>query len=294
MQGCLLSNTHIYESIHIYLNSSDLDPTTNRAVTAYDALGRQIMKSESASIANSGASDYTVSIVEDEPVLRQEMAFQLVHAGFKVESFTNATEFYRYLAARPRTIAVLDIGLRGEDGLSICQYLRGHDQTIGIVFVTARSLRLDRLKGLEAGADAYLVKPVDIDELVLILRRLALRLASEPSSVQQKPEESSQWQVEPGTGFLTTPNGVRIRLSVSEGQLLRALVAKAGAACTDAELAVAQGLFPEEHDKHRIEVIVSRLRAKVERESGLSLPLFSVRSVGYRLDLSTRATLSGS
>jgi DNA-binding response OmpR family regulator len=80
------------------------------------------------------------------------------------------------------------------------------------------------------------------------------------------------------------PNGVRIRLSVSEGQLLRALAGKAGAPCADAELAIALGLFPEEYDKHRTEVIVSRLRAKVERESGLSLPLHSVRGVGYSLD----------
>ncbi len=245
------------------------------------------MKPEPITPSKPSESDFTVSVVEDEPVLRQEMVFQLGHHGFAVESFETAAQFYRYLAQRPATIAVLDIGLRGEDGLSICQHLRQHDQNMGIVFVTARSLRADRLSGLTAGADAYLVKPVDMDELVLILKRLARRFAAPLNAVPQKVAgaAASQWQFEPGGGFIVAPNGVRIRLSVSEGQLLRALVGKAGAACADAELAIALGLFPEEYDKHRTEVIVSRLRAKVERESGLSLPLRSVRGVGYSLDL---------
>ncbi len=115
--------------------------------------------------------DFTVSVVEDEPVLRQELAFQLGHLGFAVETFETAAAFYRYLAVRPRTIAVLDIGLPDEDGLSICHHLRQHDSQMGIVFVTARALRDDKLTGLNAGADAYLVKPIDVDELVLILSR---------------------------------------------------------------------------------------------------------------------------
>ena len=126
--------------------------------------------------------DFTVSLVEDEAVLRQEMAFQLGHNGFSVETFESASAFYRYLATRPRTIAVLDIGLSGEDGLSVCRYLRQHDDRMGIVFVTARSLREERLEGLASGADAYLVKPVDMDELMLILKRLATRFAQDDAS----------------------------------------------------------------------------------------------------------------
>ncbi len=245
------------------------------------------MKPEVKDLSKPSESDYTVSVVEDEPVLRQEMEFQLRHHGFAVESFATAAQFYRYLAVQKATIAVLDIGLRGEDGLSICQHLREFDQNMGIVFVTARSLRTDRLTGLSAGADAYLVKPVDMDELVLTLKRLGRRFASQVETVVTTGAAplGGMWQYEPGGGFIVAPNGVRVRLSVSEGQLLRALTAKGGAPCVDAELAVALGLFPQEYDKHRVEVIISRLRAKVERESGLSLPLRSVRGVGYSLEL---------
>lgn len=228
----------------------------------------------------------TIAIVEDEPVLRDEMAFQLRHLGFAVETFEGAASFYRYLAVWPRTIAVLDIGLAGEDGLSVCRYLRTHDSDMGIVFLTARGQRDDRLTGLSAGADAYLTKPVDMDELVLILKRLALRFkavpvpASEPFATAVAP-----WCVEPGLGFMTAPNGVRIRLTMSEAQLLHLFSSKAGAVCNQAEMALALGLHPEEFNKHRAEVIVSRLRSKVERAAGVSLPLQAVRGVGYALQL---------
>ncbi len=227
---------------------------------------------------------FTVSVVEDEAVLRQEMAFQLRHNGFEVEAFDSATAFYRYLATHPRTIAVLDIGLSGEDGLSICRYLREHDDRMGIVFVTARSLREDRLDGLASGADAYLVKPVDMDELVLILKRLATRFAQDDAAVLAKPANAGGWQLDPLSGFLLAPNQTRLRLSVNEQQVLKALLARAGEVCRNGELALAIGFNPDEVDKHRIEVIVSRLRSKVERECGLTLPVRSVRGQGYVLE----------
>ncbi|UZR27943.1 response regulator transcription factor [Methylococcus mesophilus] len=231
------------------------------------------------------APPYTVSIVEDEPVLREELAFQLAHHGFAVETFENAAQFYRYLAVRPKTVAVLDIGLAGEDGLSVCQYLRSHDTGMGIVFVTARGLRDDRLSGLDAGADAYLVKPVDLDELVLILRRLGQRLTT-AATAEPRPVRASmdgQWELDSGLGMLVTPNGTRIRLSLSEAQLLHALLAHQGEPCTHAELAAALGSMPEDYNKHRTEVIFSRLRERVYRHSGLALPIQAERCVGYRL-----------
>ena len=229
---------------------------------------------------------YTVSIVEDERILREELAFQLDHHGFRVETFESAAQFYRYLATRPKTLAVLDIGLDGEDGLSMCRYLRAHDVDMGIVFVTARALRSERLTGLDAGADAYLTKPVDVDELVLILRRLAQRLtpAAELEVRTSMPgSESPAWHLDSTMGMLVTPNGTRIRISLSESQLLRALLAHQGEPCGHPELAAALGLMPEEYNKHRIEVMVSRLRERVHRQSGHVLPIQAERNVGYRL-----------
>lgn len=229
-------------------------------------------------------SSFTVSLVEDEPVLRQELAFQLRHFGFDVEAFESAPGFYRYLAQRPRTVAVLDIGLSGEDGLSICRYLRQHDAQMGIVFVTARGLRDDRLTGLASGADAYLVKPIDIEELVLVIRRLGARYEAAADKEAGAPPSLSGWKLEGRGGFLVAPDASRIRLSVNEIQLMQVLLGRGGSLCRHAELAQAMGFSLDEVERHRLEVIVSRLRSKVERESGLTLPLRAVRGQGYVLE----------
>ncbi len=117
----------------------------------------------------------TVCLVEDEDDLRRNLKVLLEMRGFQVQACASASEFYREFAVRPSTTVVLDIGLEGEDGLSICDHLRTHNPLLGIVMLTARGMQDDRVKGLLKGADAYLVKPVELDELVIILNRLDAR-----------------------------------------------------------------------------------------------------------------------
>lgn len=231
-----------------------------------------------------------IALVEDEAVLRHEMSFQLTQLGFQVEAFESAVGFYRFLAVNENVIAVLDIGLDGEDGLSICRYLRQHNQHMGIVLITARGLRHDRLDGLAAGADAYLVKPIDMDELVLVLKRLAQRV--QPTGPNSSPGSDTSpmsggmreggWQLSPAGTTLLAPNGSHVVLVSNEIQLLRCLVRRAPEVCSHAELGVALGVDPDELDKHRIEVIISRLRAKTMRQTSLRLPVQSSRGAGYR------------
>ena len=226
-----------------------------------------------------------IAIVEDERILREELAFQLTHLGFAVETFETAAQLYRRLAVRRYAVVVLDIALEDEDGLSICRYLRRHDKQLGLVFITARATRDDRLIGLQAGGDAYLTKPVDIDELALLLRRLAERAidtlgwTAPPPGPSQAP---SDWRMDPGGDVLLAPDGARIRLSLNEARLLQGLLRRPGEVVTSQELARALGLLPDEYDKHRIEVIISRLRDKVLRETGRTLPLYARRGQGYR------------
>lgn len=230
------------------------------------------------------AAAFTISLVEDEPVLLEEMAFLLRRFGFSVECFSNALQFYRYLTSKPMTIAVLDIGLGDEDGLSICRHVRKHDKDIGIVFVTARGLRSDRLEGLSVGADGYLVKPVDIEELVLILRRLSRRFESQEAATPTlySNPASPAWQMDKASGLLIAPNGRRVRLTLNEIKLLKPMLENSSNISTHGELACALDLLPDEFNKHRIEVIFSRLREKTLRTCGLSLPLHSLRGMGYR------------
>lgn len=231
-----------------------------------------------------------VGLVEDEPVLREELLFQLKHRGFHAMGFADATGLYRHLATQPLAAVVLDIGLPGEDGLSIGKLLRSHNPQLGIVYLTAHSERDDKLAGWAAGADAYLLKPVDVDELDLLLRRLIQRqmapspgaLATPlPQPVSAGAMEEEAWKLNTPKAVLLAPSGARVRLTLTELQLLGELVAKRGKPCKPADLARAMGLLPDEWDRHRLEVIVSRLRVKVERETGFDAPIRTMRGVGY-------------
>lgn len=227
---------------------------------------------------------YTLAIVEDEAVIRQEMAFQLQHFGFIVESFESATQLYRSLAVKPFDLVILDIGLPEEDGIEICKHLRKHNSTIGIVFVTARGQRDDKTAGLAAGADAYLIKPIDMTELVQTLQHIATKRTAQPFPSAIQPTESS-WSLDSNAIYLITPNAQRIRLTLNESQLLRVLLAKKNQACQHVELFSAIGLPPDALDKHRIEVIISRLIIKIKNHCGIRLPIQSFRGVGYGLIL---------
>jgi len=225
-----------------------------------------------------------IAIVEDEPVLRDELAFQLRLFGHTVETFASAGHFYRYLAVSRVAVAILDIGLPDEDGLSICRHLRAHDKQIGIVFVTARSQRQDRLQGLEGGADAYLVKPVDLDELILTLNRLRDRFNNARNTqTTGGTAAAGNWQLNLDTASLIAPNGSRVALTLNELQLMRLLHARAPQPCTPMELGLAMGMLPDEFDKHRIEVVISRLRTKIVRTAGMNIPIRAHRGQGYSL-----------
>jgi DNA-binding response OmpR family regulator len=221
-----------------------------------------------------------IALVEDEQILREELTFQLGHFGFPVEAFATSEQLYRRLAVKPFAVVILDIGLAGEDGLSVCRYLREHDRDVGIVFVSARALREERLVGLDAGADAYLPKPVDLDELVLVLRRLLERNFLDNDRAAAATSGWC-WRLDNSGDFLLAPSGNRIRLAINEARLLKVLLDKPGEVAVARDLAAGLGLLPEEYDKHRVEVIISRLRDKVLRETGHPLPVLTRRGLGY-------------
>jgi two-component system, OmpR family, response regulator PhoP len=225
-----------------------------------------------------------VALVEDEPILRKEMAFQIAHHGYAVDSFEDAPSFYRHSAAARPDVVILDIGLVGENGLAICEHLRSHDAQIGIIFVTARSLRDQRMEGLRLGADAYLTKPVDLEELLLRIQRLGeRRMVGKNAAVVALPSQADNtaWVLHNASSMLSTPDGRTIRLTLIEMQLLRGLLNHMPETCSFGQLGRALGMLPETMDKHRIEVIISRLRAKALRELDQPLPLRCIRGIGY-------------
>ena len=249
-----------------------------------------------------------VFLVEDEDSLRQDLSFLLQHRGYQVTGCASAAEFYRHFAVKPASVVILDIGLDGEDGLSICKHLRSHNPLLGIIFLTARGLRDDRVHGLMTGADAYMVKPVELDELCLTIDRLEdrMRLAQvnnlsavssawaatevpTPRSAARSPDGSEAvpsatlWTFELGTGLLTAPNGKSRRLTGNERTVVYALSQRDGQAVSVEDLAVQLLIANPAEAKHRVEVIVSRLRRSVEQAVQTPLPLYLLRGTGYCL-----------
>ena len=226
-------------------------------------------------LAEESTSRLRIYLVEDEADLREELVFSLGALGFEVEGYGDASEFYRALVARRCDIAVIDVGLPGEDGFSVARHLHTAGG-IGVVMLTARRALDDRLRGLQEGADAYLVKPVDVRELAATLRAVARRLGN--TSISIKP--ASGWQLTEGGWVLRDPERRELSLTTAERAFLTCLFDNRGQAVTRDQLIVALGGNTFDFDPHRLDSLASRLRRKAG-EVGINLPLRSVRNTGY-------------
>lgn len=226
------------------------------------------------------------------------MVFSLGELGFEAAGFAAASPFYKAFALAPCDIAVVDIGLPGESGLSIVAHLRSI-RGVGLVLVTARGQLEDRLNGLRQGADAYLVKPVHMEELAETLNALGRRLhrdrprgttlqASEPTAASvlaatvQNGRDRHDWRLLEGDWVLCDPEGRRIKLTTTERVFVACLFKSRGSAVSRDDLIRALGGDVFDFDGHRIDAIASRVRRKAEKQ-GMQLPLHSVRGTGYVL-----------
>ena len=217
-----------------------------------------------------------VYYVDDDKDFREEMVFGLSRLGLDVHGFHNASELYRAYAVRPADIVVLDIGLEGEDGLSIAAHLRS-SRSVGIVIVTARGSVDDRISGLQKGADAYLVKPIDMRELAATIVALSQRLGL---SGNKATPQTPGWALLEGGWVLTDGMGHRLRLTTSEQRFLGRLFSERGKTVDRRALAEALGADVHDFSYARQDTIASRLRRRAEK-SEMQLPLHAIRGLGF-------------
>jgi len=152
---------------------------------------------------------------------------------------------------------------------------------MGIIMLTARAQTEDRVRALLGGADVYMVKPVDLRELLAVIGSLARRLsASESLPANALETMASPWALSADGWTLFDPDGASLPLTAQERAFLQRLWQQAGEAVSREELAVAMGGDPYEYDFHRLDTLVSRLRRKAA-DLGLTLPLRAVRGMGY-------------
>jgi len=222
-----------------------------------------------------------IAVVEDDPELCAIIVDELRHAGAQVLGVGSAEVLYRHLLGQACELVVLDVGLPGEDGYSVARYLRQIAPQAGIVMLTGRGASADMAHGLVQGADLYLVKPLDVELLIAALSSLRRRLQSSPPAAT--PASATDWHLSEDGWTLLSPGLRKLALTEAERGLLKALFAQRGAPVDRETLIAAVTDAPWEFDPHRLEVLVHRLRARVNAAAQMPLPLRAVRGQGYLL-----------
>jgi two-component system phosphate regulon response regulator OmpR len=224
-----------------------------------------------------------VLVVDDDERLRRLLVRYLTDHGFRVTAAADAAEARACLRSLRPDLMILDVTMPGETGLDLVDDLRrGGDAELPVLLLTARGAPEDRIAGFEAGADDYLGKPFDPYELVLRVRALLRRTGNVlgAAAADIGPVRLGEAEFDPGRGELRNAGGP-IRLTGGEIALLTALARKPNEILSREEIAEALGM--EEPGERAIDVQVTRLRRKIERDSREPRFLHTVRGRGYVL-----------
>ena len=214
-----------------------------------------------------------ILLAEDDPLLGDGLRAGLRQLGFLVDWVRDGEAAERELRAEPYAAAVLDLGLPLKDGLEVLAAVRRAGITLPVLVLTARDAVPDRIRGLDLGADDYVVKPVDLDELAARLRALVRRAHGQPQETL-----SAQGVTLDPAGRTVTQGGAPVALSGREFDLLHALMLNAGRVLSREQLERHLYSWGQEVESNAVEVHVHHLRRKL----GAGL-VQTVRGVGYLL-----------
>ncbi len=236
----------------------------------------------------------SILLVDDERSLREPLAEYLTRQGFAVQDAESAAAARTLLARETPDIVLLDIMMPGEDGLSLCRHLV-ETRRLPVILLTARSEAMDRIIGLEIGADDYVTKPFEPRELVARIRSV-LRRAERPGPAPSEEllYEFEGWRLDPLKRRLTDPEGALVPISTAEFRMLRAFCDHPRQVLDrDRLLDLVQGREAHLFDR-AVDNQVSRLRRKIESDSRNPQYIQTVRDGGYRFGAEvTRATRDG-
>ncbi|MBX7481837.1 response regulator [Qipengyuania qiaonensis] len=224
----------------------------------------------------------TLLLVDDEPSLREPLAEYLTRQGFVVHEAANAAAARSRLAQSTPDLVLLDIMMPGEDGLSLCRHLI-ESRSLPTILLTAKGEAMDRIVGLEIGADDYVTKPFEPRELVARIRSV-LRRAERPAVPQEEEllYQFEGWELDPLKHRLTDPEGALVPLSTAEFRMLRAFCDHPRQVLDrDRLLDMVQGREAHLFDR-AVDNQISRLRRKIETDSRDPHFIQTVRGGGYR------------
>ncbi|MDQ0026452.1 two-component system OmpR family response regulator [Variovorax paradoxus] len=237
---------------------------------------------------------FHIAVLDDEVDITQLLAGYLQSHGFRVTQLHNGASLMALMGTDPADLVLLDLGLPGEDGFSIARRMR-ENWRCGLVIVTGRGDAVDKVVGLEVGADDYVTKPFDLRELVArvkaVLRRLAPSDTADaplPASAPAAPTAPDKlrfagWQLDVAARSLASPQGQNVALTGGEFDLLCAFARHPGRVLSrDFLLEQTRGREAAPFDR-TIDVQVGRLRKKIETDADDPQIIKSVRGAGYIL-----------
>jgi DNA-binding response OmpR family regulator len=233
-----------------------------------------------------------ILIVDDDPEVRATLKAALDPEGFRIAEAGSGAEMLAAVSAAQFDLITLDLNLNGEDGLKLAREVRS-SSNVPIVMITGKGDMIDRIVGLEVGADDYIAKPFHVREVLARIRAVLRRYQHEPASssaagVSFERYEFEGWILDVTRRELTSPSGVICDLTTAEFELLIILVKRPGRVLSrDAIMDLLKGQDWSPLDR-TIDGLVARLRRKLEPDNERPRLIKTVRSVGYAFGIEVR------
>jgi two-component system response regulator RegX3 len=222
-----------------------------------------------------------VLVVEDEESFSEPLSYMLRREGFEVDVAATGPDALEQFDRRGTDVVLLDLMLPGLSGTEVCRTLRTRS-AVPIIMLTARDSEIDKVVGLELGADDYVTKPFSSRELVARIRAV-LRRRSEPEDVVSTTIEAGPVRVDVDRHVVTV-RGSEVALPLKEFDLLELLVRNSGRVLTRGQLVDRVWGADYVGDTKTLDVHVKRLRAKIEPDPGNPQHLVTVRGLGYKFE----------
>ena len=239
----------------------------------------------------SGVPRPHVLVVDDDESVRRLVDEYLVQNDFRVSGVAGGAELARALGGQVIDLVLLDLRLRGEDGMQLLRQMRAHSQ-IPVIILTGRAEEADRVMGLELGADDYLTKPFSPRELLARIRTV-LRRTHAGLEVHGAPVCRAYripgWELNLRTRRLTAADGAQVALSNGEFNLLAALLSTANRVVTRDQLIEMSRRYDNEVYDRAVDVQILRLRRKLERNPAEPQIIITERGAGYRIGVPVEA-----
>jgi two-component system, OmpR family, response regulator len=222
-----------------------------------------------------------ILLVEDDATIQNMLADALRESGFSVAIAASGVEMDRAMGREKTDLVLLDLMLPGEDGRAICVRLRGGSPNLPIIMVTALGDDIDRIVGLEIGADDYVTKPFNTRELIARIRALLRRARASGGRARQSPLRFAGWLIHPTERKLINPQGALVTTTSAEFDLLLAFCTNPG------EVLSREQLLELTHGgiagpvERSVDVHVSRIRQKIEPDPGEPSFIKTIRLGGY-------------